>query len=511
MAEQVSGAKATPEERTATMKNTRWSPSDRVLDDIDKVFMSLVDDAAAPGVSYAVVGPAGVLHAAGHGVAHQGGPRPGATTVFRIASMTKSFTAAAIMLLVRKGVLGLTDPVTRYVPEFGAVRLPTSDAPDVTVDMLLSMSAGLPTDDAWADRQESMSRAEFGRLLTRGVRFVTTPGTAYEYSNLGYALLGCVVEAASGVPYRTFVEQQLITPLGLRSTGFDTSVAAPDCLATGHVRLDGRWQALPFSSPGVFSAIGGLFSTVQDLGVWARWFADAFPARDDEDSGPLPRTLRREMQQVHRASRPTKDGGHATAVPAGYGYGLAIEHEPRWGDVVSHSGGYPGFGSHMRWHPETGFGIIALANGRYAPCSTKATAALRLLLTELWESDAVPERPALWPETIQARAVVERLLRTWDSSLARTWLADNVAMDLDLDRRRSAIEELMKATGPLLERNPPQVLLRSDSPAHAVWEVPGAGGRMRCEIRLNPEDPPRIQTLIVSAAESSEAAEADQD
>src|SRR5207247_56257 len=111
----------------------------------------------------------------------------------------------------------------------------------------------------------------------------------------------------SGVPYRAFVEQQLISPLALTSTGFDSSVAAPGGLATGHVRLDGRWEPLPFSGSGVFSAIGGLFSTVQDLSVWVRWFTDAFPARDGEDGGPLPRAARREMQQAHRAM-PARDG-----------------------------------------------------------------------------------------------------------------------------------------------------------------------------------------------------------
>jgi CubicO group peptidase (beta-lactamase class C family) len=479
-------------------------PSDQVLDEVDEIFRSLAAEDVAPGISYGVVSREGLVHAAGHGVMREQGPCPEATTVFRIASMSKSFTAASIMLLVQDGVLNLTDPVGRFVPEFRAVRPPTSDAPDVTVGMLMSMSGGLPTDDAWADRQESMSRDAFGRLLRDGIRFVTTPGTAYEYSNLGYALLGCVVEAASGLPYRDFVEQHLISPLGMTSTGFDTSVAPSGGLATGHTKVDGRWQALPFSSPGVFSAIGGLFSTVEDLCRWVRWFGDAFPARDDEDAGPLSRASRREMQQAHRAiphpARAADGDRDLPVIYSAYGYGLVIDHEVRWGDVVSHSGGYPGFGSHMRWHPGTGLGVIALANGRYAPCEPKAAAALRAVLSDT-EVPATP--PSLWPETIQARAAVERLLRDWDATLTDTWFADNVAMDLDISRRRSQIRSLVDTVGPLPDRTSSDLLIRSDSPAHLVWGVPGSRGALRCEIRLNPENPPRIQTLVVTVDDSS--------
>ncbi|MFB9832406.1 serine hydrolase domain-containing protein [Actinoallomurus acaciae] len=463
-----------------------------MTEDVDALLGSVVDEGAALGIGYGVVDRTGLVHAAGRGVISEGGPRPDPSTAFRIASMSKSFTAAAVMLLAERGALNLADPVIRHVPEFAAVRLPTSDSPQVTVEMLLSMSGGLPTDDPWADRQESMSREEFARLLTSGVRFIGTPGTGYEYSNLGYALLGRVVEAASGECFHGFVRDHLIQPLGLTSTGYDTSVKAPGGVATGHVRLDGRWEALPFTEPGVFSAMGGLFSTVEDLAVWVRWLADAFPARDGEDPGPLSRASRRAMQQVQRARPPAPGGGNA---PVGYGYGLVIHHEPEWGTVVSHSGGYPGFGSHMRWHPGTGLGVIALTNARYVSARPKVEEALRAVLADAGGRQGPAE---LWPETSEAKAVVERLLREWDGALAGAWLAENVAMDLDLVRRRSRIEKLVQDVGPLLE--PSDALLDTDSPAHAVWEVRGARGALRCEIRLSPQNPPRIQTLSVRRA-----------
>src|SRR4051812_9413891 len=89
---------------------THRVPSGRALDEVDTIFRSLVDEDAAPGVSYGVVIREGLVHAAGHGVVREQGPRPQTTTAFRIASMTKSFTAASIMLLVQRGALNLTDP-----------------------------------------------------------------------------------------------------------------------------------------------------------------------------------------------------------------------------------------------------------------------------------------------------------------------------------------------------------------------------------------------------------------
>jgi CubicO group peptidase (beta-lactamase class C family) len=469
----------------------------RAFDVVDTAFRTLVDDDAAPGAAWGVVDRTGLVHSAGHGVVRDQGPCPDATTAFRIASMTKSFTAASIMILAERGTLSLADPVSRYVPEFGGVRPPTSDSPQVTLDMLLSMSSGLPTDDPWADREESMSREDFGRLLRAGVRFVRSPDTGYEYTNLAYVTLGCVVEAASGISYHEFVDRHLIRPLGLTSTGFDLSGATS--LALGHVRLDGRWQALPFTAPGVFSALGGLFSTVDDLAQWVRWLADAFPARDGADPGPLRRASRRAMQQVRRAVPPVVQTGDKP-ITWGYGYGLMVEHDPAWGVVVSHNGGYPGYGSHMRWHPRTGLGVISLTNGRYVTGSAQATKALRALLTD---AAAPPAHEPLWPETVQARTAVENLLRDWDATVGDLPFADNVAMDRDLSRRRAEIRDLLDTVGPLLDPVSPQELVNSDSPAHVVWNVHGARGLLRCEIRLTPHDPPKIQTLEVKPGRST--------
>src|SRR5690606_5571985 len=122
----------------------------------------------------------------------------------------------------------------------------------VTIRMLLTMSGGLPTDDPWGDRQEAMTASEFDALLAAGLSFDSIPGTGFTYSNLGYAVLGRVIETASGRDYRRFVRERLLDPLGLTRTAFEFDRYTGDEAALGARHLDGQWQYVPFSGPGAF-------------------------------------------------------------------------------------------------------------------------------------------------------------------------------------------------------------------------------------------------------------------
>jgi hypothetical protein len=178
-----------------------------------------------------------------------------------------------------------------------------------------------------------------------------------------------------------------------------------------------------------------------------------------------------------------------------YGLGLVVEEDARHGRVVSHSGGYPGYGAHMRWHPASGLGVVVLENGRYSGATLPATQALRLLL----DSAADPEAtPALWPETAAARDVVEGLLHSWDDAAIAGIAADNVELDESFALRRVQAERLRDVVG--LSAGSPVVPLtaaaaRSESPAHLAWTVVGTTGAIRCEIRMTPVREPRLQTL----------------
>src|SRR5262244_1214912 len=185
-----------------------------------------------PGLAYGVVADGRLVHSGGWGERWLSGPRPDAGTVFRIASMTKSFTAAAVLALRDDGRLALDDPADELVPELLGLALPSADSPRVCLRHLLTMTAGFPTDDPWGDRQQGLPLAEFTALLgSGGLRFAWAPGTRFEYSNLSYAILGLVIAAVSARPYPEFVTQRLLRPLGMTSTGFEAPGFPADRLA----------------------------------------------------------------------------------------------------------------------------------------------------------------------------------------------------------------------------------------------------------------------------------------
>jgi len=230
-----------------------------------------------PGLAYGVVAGGSLVHARGLGERWLGGPAPDAGTVFRIASMTKSFTAAAVLALRDDGALALDDPAEEYVPELRGMRLATADSPLISIRHLLTMTAGFPTDDPWGDRQQGTPAEEFSEFLSGGVSFAWAPGTRFEYSNLGYAILGRVVAAAAGSGYPEFVRDRLLRPLGLSRTGFEAADFPTAQLARGYSRDGAGWAELVSDPYGAFAPMGGVFSCLHDLARWVGGFAAAFP------------------------------------------------------------------------------------------------------------------------------------------------------------------------------------------------------------------------------------------
>lgn len=470
---------------------------DSAFDEVDRAAADFVAAGGAPGLAYGVVQHGAVVHGGGAGFTRAGGPVPDRDSVFRIASMTKSFTAAAILRLRDDGRLGLDDPVSAHLPTFSAVAPATADSPEVTIRHLLTMSAGLPTDDPWADRQESMTPAEFDRFLAAGLRFTAAPGTEFAYSNLGFSLLGQVVATITGQSLPEAVKDLFLEPLGMAASVFAAEDVDPEQLVIGHHRDAGSWIPEAFTGPGVFSAMAGLFSSVSDLATWVGWLSDAFPAAfpaggatDRPATRPLSRATRREMHQQHRAlSAPARDQ-FGLATPAGYGYGLFVEEDPVHGSVVGHPGGYPGFGSSMRWQPSSGLGVIVLGNGRYTAATVLGRQLHRIVL------DHAPELPAApaWPETLAAREQVERLLASWDDSLADQLFAPNMDLDLPREQRRQQARDAAAAVGfTAPSMRPPTAI----TPAALRWECVGVRGSLQVEISLTPQRPPLVQTLLI--------------
>ncbi|PZF58841.1 serine hydrolase [Curtobacterium sp. MCSS17_008] len=488
------------------------TPSPAVLDGIDAVFRDRVASGTAPSSVWGVFDRTGLVASGGHGDRGDG-RAPDADTVYRIASCTKSVTAATLLTLVADGLVDLDAPITDAVPAFAAVELPSSDAPVPTLRMLLTMSGGLPTDDPWADRQESMGDDDLDAVLRAGLLFDSVPGTRFAYSNTGYALLGRAVARAAGTSFPQAATDRVLRPLGLTDTVF-SAAEAHGHVVTGQRDDDGVWTPQPMTGPGAFSAIGGLFSTVRDLSRWARHLASASSAVPE--AGPLSPADRRTMQQAMRVVPPSVVPGSARATA--YGFGLFVEQDARSGEIVSHSGGYPGFSAHMRWSTELGLGVVAFENATQAKVSVAADRAFDALLAE-----ALAERPAGSTATgagsqpaigVQRTLDATRAARTSVSALLRAWASDevddreaadlgaavctpNVPLDRPWSSRRRALLQAVHAVGADLGAEP--VEEHSGVPSQLWWWLPGSAGRLRVEIRLAPLAAGRVQTLVVTA------------
>lgn len=458
---------------------------------VAELFAPRVGQFRAPASVFAVFDRQGIIYSGGYGDRGDGRV-PTIDTAFRIASCSKSFTAAALMIMVERGLVELDDPVVAHLDLGPLIGPDGAEVPAPTLRQLVAMAGGLPSDDPWADRQESLSAARFRDLVTAGVRFSRAPGSGYEYSNLGFALVGAVIEQVSGRSFVDVVTTELIEPLGLTGIGYDDRVGGADGVATGYARFDDSWEQQPVTGPGAFSPIGGVFATASALTRWIGWLSAA--GSDHEVGGdaavqPLSRESRLLLQTAHTPLPRSASDTHA------YGMGLRVDENSRHGTIVAHSGGYPGFGSHMRWHLASGVGVLAFENGRYSGPHEPVSSALQLILDET----VIPTtEPTLWPETAAARDGVERLVRTWDQNLAEHVFADNVDLDEPLGRRAARIATLAGEVDPGPE---PLPLIDSapvsETPAHLAWTIPGRRGSLRCELSMTPTEPPRIQTVDI--------------
>jgi CubicO group peptidase (beta-lactamase class C family) len=452
-----------------------------------------------PGLVYGLVHGGELVHVRGLGTLRVGADAtPDARSVFRIASMTKSFTAATVLLLRDEGRLQLDDPIDQYVPELANLRYPTRDSPRVTIRHLLTMTAGFPTDDPWGDRQQGLDFGAFSELLRTGLGFAWAPGTRYEYSNTGYGILGLMISNVVGREYRDVVRERLLSPLGMHDTGYLKEEADQRRLAHGYLWLDGAFVEEPMDGYGALAPMGGLFTTVADLSLWVGGFIDAFPARDDEEGQhPLTRATRREMQQPKviedLRAIPALDAGLDAEVVS-YGFGLDVVDTTRHGRVIFHGGGYPGFGSQMRWHPASGLGLIAFTNHRYGA----AGLLVREMMLELLQAEVTPVRRTMASTaTLAAREAVEGLIDSWDDDIAARTFAMNIDLDEPIARRKAAIERIRRRHGRLVRdtETPDQSL----TPYQLSWWLKGESGRVRVDLLLSPELPPRVQTFSVTS------------
>lgn len=466
----------------------------RAFPEIDKAVAAFMQQRRVPGAAWGIVidGRLAHLGVAGYRDLETKAPVT-KDSVFRIASMTKSFTAMAILKLRDEGKLRLDEPAETYVPELRGLRYPTSDSPKITVRHLLSHAEGFPEDNPWGDQQLAASEEEFTRMLRGGIPFSNPPGVAYEYSNYGFAILGRIVTNVSGQPYRQYIQRAVLEPLGMTSTTLEPASVPRDRIAHGYRWEDERWKEEPPLPDGAFGSMGGMLTSVDDLARYVGAFLAAWPPRDGQETAPVRRASLREMQQIWR-SRPaivSRGGGSINLNAGGYGYGLRVSQSCDFDHIVAHSGGLPGFGSLMQWLPDYGVGFIAFGNLTYTGWAGVANTAFDLLAKTGGLERREPQ-PA--PSLVEMRDAVSRLIVDWNDAAADRMAAVNLFLDRSKDRRQKEIEALRADVG---QCQMPKTFDTVENWLRGQWTMKCERGDLRVSITLAPTMPPRVQFLDV--------------
>jgi CubicO group peptidase (beta-lactamase class C family) len=420
---------------------------------VEQVFREHWKEQHMPGFVYGVVLDGELVYAGSFGLANLEEHIPASTkSLFRIASMSKSFTALAILQLRDEGRLGLDDPVSQYLPEMKALTYLTTDAPEITIRHLLTHSAGFPEDNPWGDRQLADSDEEFRELIARGVSFSNVPGVEFEYSNLGFALLGQIVQVVSGVRFSDYTTEHILEPLGMNSTVWEYENATTAELALGYDWVDDAWVNIPLEHHGAFGAMGGLITSIEDFTAYVALHLSAWPPRSDPDTGPLQRGSLREMHHPWRFDTLMPgfrypNGRECPSVWA-YAYGLGWMEDCDGKVLIGHSGGLPGFGSNWRMLPEYGLAVMSFDNRTYGSTSTLNMAVLDTILVL---AELEPRRLPVSDILEQRKNELVEILPRWEGAENSGLFADNFFMDYRLsdvvERTRELYEEAGEITG----------------------------------------------------------------
>ena len=323
----------------------------------------IVEEDGRGGAAFGLVVAGETVVADGFGFADTEGKTPArADHLFRIGSITKPVTAMAMLRLVHLGEARFGDPVTALVPEMESVENPYSWTPGPSVFQLATMTSGLAREPRNLPRYLVGAPQDWLDTALRAleeVSFEYEPGTRYQYSNIGYAMLGAAVERAAGEPFMAHVGEHLLTPLGMDSSTFFPTPELDGRIAEGATvkddgSLDAETPAREHAGRGYKVPNGALYSTVEDLGVFLRFLAGVEGAPFD---GVIPADFRQENLTKAFA---------AGDLSSGYGFGFMTRRlddaDGNSFTAYGHGGSVAGYRAAAWIEPQTGAAAILLRN-----------------------------------------------------------------------------------------------------------------------------------------------------
>jgi len=463
---------------------------------IEKMVEKYAADNHFPGYSFGIVLDGKLVFTKSGGYTNLQSKTAATTgSMFRIASMSKSFTAMAIVKLRDEGKLNLEDAVSKYIPELKNQGL-TKDAAPITIRDLLTHSAGFPEDNPWGDRQLEKTSQEFLAFIKKGIHFSTASGTSYEYSNVGFTMLGYIIEKVTGKNYGTYIKENIWKPLTMEASWEFSSIADAK-LAHGYRWINNSWTEEPLLHDGIYGAMGGMITSVESFSKYVSLHLDAWPPRNNIETGPVKRSSIREMHQPSRFiglnASYKYPSGRGCATSTAYGYGLSWLKDCTGRTSIAHSGGLPGFGSNWRILPEYGLGVILLANVTYAPTAVLNT----MVIDTILRMETVDLKPRILPASavlIHAQTKLTALLPSWKNAAASNLFAENFFDDYKIEILIKEASSIFEAAGPITKTGD----LIPENELRGYYYLHAKNGTIKISFTLTPTNPSQIQEYHIS-------------
>ena len=463
---------------------------------VEKMVQKYAAENHFPGYSFGIVLDGKLVYTTSGGYSNLGNKTPATmASMFRIASMSKSFTAMAIVKLRDEGKLHLDDAVSKYIPELKNQGL-TQDAAPITIRDLLTHSAGFPEDNPWGDRQLEKTSQEFLAFIKKGIHFSTATGLSYEYSNLGFTMLGYIIEKVTGKNYGVYIKENIWKPLNMEASWEFSSIDDAK-LAHGYRWINNNWTEEPLLHDGIYGAMGGMITSLESFSKYVSLHLDAWPARNGTSNGPISRSSIREMHQPSRFiglnATYKYPSGRACATTAAYGYGLSWLKDCTGRTSIAHSGGLPGFGSNWRILPEYGLGVILLANVTYAPTAVLNT----MVIDTILRMGNVDLQPRILPASAvlkNAQAKLTALLPSWKNAAASNLFAENFFDDYKIDALIKEASSIFEAAGPITGSGN----FMPENELRGYYYIHAQNGTIKISFTLTPTNPTQIQEYHIS-------------
>lgn len=479
-----------------SLKIFAQSTEDRIkalIPELDAKFQDFKVKSHLSSVAYAVLLDGKIIYQSNTGIVNYKTNKVADNqSVYRIASMSKSFASVAILQLRDAGKIKLDDPVWKYIPELKGQKY-SADSPEITVRHLLTHAAGFPEDNPWGDRQLGISEATMLKMFKKGISFSNEPGVAYEYSNMGFAMLGQIIKNVSGQSYQSYIIEKVWKPLGMKNTYWDYTKVPDNQLVRGYRWLREQYIEQPIEPDGAYGIMGGVLTSIEDFSKYMAFHQAAYDV-NAANSTILKKSSLKEMHFPANFNSMNNRGYTGTGEPCSnvsfYGYGLRIDQNCNQIRSIGHSGGLPGFGSDWKIVPQYGLGIVTFTNGTYGGAALMNNQIIPFII----------EKAGLSPNSFPVSAILKqrqnelvKLLPMWENAEKSGIFAENFFLDYFPDLLKAEAEGIFEKAGKIIKVHEivPENALRGK------FLMEGEKGNIEVSFTMSPENPPLIQAYSI--------------